>query len=172
MTTSVWLPSEGASPWTKSTEGLAAVPDPGGVGEYPHPHGADVPGDGSIVPMYLVSVDQGRLAMLLEFPGQPEEAWSDEEKARWLALHGGTPTHVVSCRPRITIEVVVPPWEHVQTRVARAAVGWSKHITELLREAGIPGVDVVGVHCEDSAHQTSPVAGIPVREEVPHSATA
>ena len=63
------------------------------------------------------------MAALLRFsPTMDEKVWTEEEKEEWLAAHGGTSTHVVTFEPMYQIEVCVPPWEHPDRVIARAAV--------------------------------------------------
>jgi hypothetical protein len=114
------------------------------------------------------SADQGRTEMVVvntqERRGGADE-WSEGDKAEWLAEHA-VPTHIVSFRPMLTLEVSVPPWESAQVRTSRAAVEWGTRVRDALRDAGIPGVKVVAVHCEDSTHWTAPIAGMATRVEL------
>ena len=64
-----------------------------------------------------------------------ERFWTEEEKAEWLATHGGVPTHVVTFEPMYQIELCIPPWEQPDRHIARSAVAWGTRMARA-REIG------------------------------------
>ena len=60
-----------------------------------------------------------------------EKIWTDEEKEAWLAEHGDGSTHVVTFEPMYQIEICIPPWEHPDRKIARSAVVWGQHMSQV-----------------------------------------
>jgi len=85
--------------------------------------------------------------------GMDDRVWSDEEKHEWMAVHGGTPTHVVTFGPLYQVEVCVPPWEQADRTIARSAVDWGRHMSWVFDDNPPGGVRVVAAHHEGNTHQ-------------------
>ncbi len=76
-------------------------------------------------------------------PVMNEKTWTEEEKERWLAAHGGAPTHVVTFEPLYQIEVCVPPWEHPDRQIARSAVAWGRSMGRVFSDEHLGAAAVV-----------------------------
>ncbi len=84
-------------------------------------------------------------------PIMNDKIWTEEEKAEWLATHGGAPTHVVTFEPMYQIEVCIPPWEHPDRQIARSAVTWGKNMSRIFNDEQFGAATVVGAHHEGNS---------------------
>ncbi len=85
-----------------------------------------------------------------------ERLWTEEEKAEWIAAHGGEPTHVVTFEPMYQLELCIPPWEHPDRHVARSAVAWGTRMVSVFTEESLDASPVVAAHHEGNSLEIYP----------------